>query len=199
MSNSLLLIVLLSLFSLQAAGQISPREQVAPSIQSNASLVLVPVSVTDRNGATVNGLDVKDFTVFEDKAPQPIIALSSEDAPSSVGIVFDISGSMRDKTDLAKTALRAFVGSANPEDEAFLLAVSTRPEVFSGFTSDLATLAGAVQFLKSGGSTALIDTVFEALDRMRSASRQRRALLILSDGMDNHSRHSQGELTRRAM
>ena len=189
LSKSFLAAALFPCLLLPAAGQ----------IRSNASLVLVPVTVTDRNGATVNGLDRTKFTVFEDNVPRPIVAFNSEDAPSSVGLIFDISGSMRDRLNLAKTALRAFVEDSNPEDEAFLLTVSSRPEAYSDFTSDLEALASAAQFTRAGGSTALVDTIFVGLDRIRSASHTRRALLILSDGMDNHSRHSRSELMRRAV
>ena len=189
LSKSFLAVALFPCLLLPAAGQ----------IRSNARLVLVPVTVTDRNGATVNGLDRAKFTVFEDNVPRPIVAFNSEDAPASVGLIFDISGSMRDRLNLAKTALRAFVEDSNPEDEAFLLTVSSRPEAYSDFTSDLEALASAAQFTRAGGSTALVDTIFVGLDRIRSASHTRRALLILSDGMDNHSRHSRSELMRRAV
>src|ERR1022692_2336689 len=155
--------------------------------------------LSDHRGATVNGLDRANFTVFEDKAPQAIVAFSAEDAPASIGLIFDTSGSMRDKLNVAKAALRAFVDNANSADEAFLFTVSTRPDISSAFTSDLGSLAESAHLLSAGGDTALIDTIYAGLERMRSASNPRRALLILSDGMDNHSRKSKGELMRLAM
>lgn len=168
------------------------------TIRADTRLVLVPVSVTDRNGATVDGLDRSNFTVFEDKAPQPIVAFNSEDAPTSVGLILDVSGSMRGKLGAAKAALHAFAGNANPQDQAFLFTVSTRPNTSYGFTSDLATLTSDAHILNAGGDTALIDTIYAGLERMRSAANPRRALLILSDGMDNHSRRSKAELMRLA-
>jgi Ca-activated chloride channel family protein len=171
----------------------------AQTLRVDASLVLVPVSVTDRRGATVNGLEPSNFAVFEDQAPQAIVAFSSGDAPSSVGLIFDTSGSMQGKLNVAKAALRAFVDSSNPEDEAFLFTVSTRPNTSSAFTSDLGSLVESAHFLTAGGDTALVDTVYAGLQRMRSASNPRRALLILSDGIDNHSRRSKAELMRLAM
>jgi len=168
------------------------------TIYTQSRLVLVPVAVTDEKGATVSGLDRAKFTVFEDKVPQPIVAFSAEDAPSSVGLILDASGSMRDRLNVAKAALRKFADSANPADEAFLFTVSDRPGTSSAFTSDLDALVERVRFTNGGGATALIDTVIAGLQRMRSAANQRRALLILSDGMDNHSRHSKSELIRLA-
>jgi len=168
-------------------------------MRADARLVLVPVSVTDHRGATVNGLDRSNFTVFEDKAPQAIVAFCAEDAPVSAGLILDTSGSMRGKLDIAKTVLRTFADNANSADEAFLFTVSTRPHTSSAFTSDLGSLAESAYLLSAGGDTALIDTVYTGLERMRSASNPRRSLLILSDGMDNHSRRSKGELMRLAM
>jgi Ca-activated chloride channel family protein len=189
MSRWLPLVLLLIGLPHKAAGQ----------IRADSRLVLVPVSVTDRRGATVNGLDRSNFTVFEDKAPQPIAAFCAEDAATSVGLIFDTSGSMRDKLGVAKTALRTFAGNANSADEAFLFTVSTRPDVSSAFTSDLGALVERAHLLTASGDTALIDTIYAGLERMRSASNPRRALLILSDGMDNHSRKSRSELMRLAM
>ena len=190
MSERLALLLLLLAPLPPAAGQ---------TLRATTSLVLVPVSVTDQRGATVNGLDRTNFTVFEDKLPQRIVAFSAEDAPCSVGLILDASGSMQDRLAAAKAALRAFLANANLEDEAFLLTVSSYPQVSSGFTRDLGTLAGVLPFTQASGSTALIDTIFAGLGRMQSATHSRRALLIISDGMDNHSRHSRTELLRFVM
>ena len=195
----LLLIVLLCSPLPLGAGQKAIEDGVAPTIRTDVNLVMVPVTVTDRRGATVNGLDRTNFSVFEDRVPQSIVSFSAEDAPSSVGLIFDTSGSMRDRLDAATASLRTFVENANPEDEAFLLTVSSRPEVYSGFTGDVGALTGAAQFAEARGSTALIDAVYAGLQRMRSASNARRALLIVSDGMDNHSGHSKSELMRMAV
>jgi Ca-activated chloride channel family protein len=169
------------------------------TIRTDTRLVLVPVSVTDHKGATISGLDRSNFTIFEDKAPQSIVAFCAEDAPASVGLIFDTSGSMRGKLNTAKTALQAFAENANSADEAFLFTVASRPDTSSDFTSDLGSLAEKAQFLNAGGDTALIDTIYAGLKRMRSAQNPRRALLILSDGMDNHSRRSRSALMRLAV
>jgi len=167
--------------------------------RSDASLVLVPVTVTDRNGAIVNGLPREAFTVRENGREQEIRSFSVEEEPVSIGAVFDLSGSMKESLGGARQALRALLASANPDDEAFLETVSTHPQSALGFTSDMGELLSEVAFDKARGDTALVDTIWQSLDHIRSAAHDRRALIVISDGMDNHSRHSQGELLERAM
>ena len=159
-------------------------------IRADVNLVLVPAVVTDRKGATVNGLGRNNFTVLENKVPQAIVALSSQDAPCSVGIVLDLSGSMRTKLRAATDAVRAFLQTANPEDEVFLLTVGSRPHSLSDFTADFATLQNRVVAARADGDTALVDTVYMGLNRLRSGRKGRGALLVVSDGMDNNSRYS---------
>jgi Ca-activated chloride channel homolog len=170
-----------------------------PKFRADAQMVLVPVTVTDHYGKTIEGLQRENFTVIDDQSPQHIASFSTADAPCSVGLVVDISGSMRDSLHTAKEVTRAFLGTANPEDEFLLLTVSTDPQAVSGFTKDVAAVERSVAAARPGGSTALIDTVYLGLTRMKNARRPRRALLILSDGMDNHSRYSKSELMRVAL
>jgi Ca-activated chloride channel family protein len=169
------------------------------AFHSDASLVLVPVTVTDRNGVIVNGLPREAFSVKENGKEQQIRSFGVEEDPVSIGVVFDLSGSMKGSLGGARQALRALMVSANPDDEAFLETVSTRPQSALGFTNDIGELLSEVAFEKAHGDTALVDTVWQSLDHIRSAAHQRRALIVISDGMDNHSRHSQGELLERAM
>jgi Ca-activated chloride channel homolog len=169
------------------------------AFRTSAQMVLVPVSVTDHNGKTIEGLRAKDFTILEDQVPQQIASFTAEDAPSSVGLVLDVSGSMRNSLDAAKSVAHSFFQTANPEDEFLLLTVSTQPEAISGFTTDIADLEESIGRTSPAGMTALIDTVYLGLNRMRKARQPRRALLILSDGMDNYSRYSKGELMRVAL
>jgi Ca-activated chloride channel family protein len=173
-------------------------ERVA-SIRSDVRLVLVPVTVTDRRGAVLTGLVQEHFKLFEERTPQQIASFKEEDVPCSVGVVFDVSGSMRPRLAQAKSALRAFFETANSDDEAFLMTISSAPGDMSGFTTDFGNLLDRLQFRKASGSTAFIDTVYLALDRMRSAHHARRALLVISDGMDNHSRYSKAELKNMAL
>jgi Ca-activated chloride channel family protein len=165
-------------------------------IRADVDLVLVPAVVTDRKGATVNGLSRDNFTVLENKIPQPIVSLSNQDAPCPIGIVLDLSGSMRTKLQAATDAVRAFLQTANPEDEIFLLTVGSRPHSLSDFTADFATLQNSIVGSQAGGDTALVDTVYMGLNRLRAARKGRGALLVVSDGMDNNSRYSKSELLR---
>lgn len=165
-------------------------------IRADVNLVLVPTVVTDRKGATVTGLSRDNFTVLEDRVPQSIVSLSNQDTPCSIGIVLDLSGSMRTKLRAATDALREFLETANPEDEIFLLTVGSRPHSLSGFTADFATLQNRIVGSHADGDTALVDTVYMGLSRLRSARNRRGALLVVSDGMDNNSRYSKSELLR---
>ena len=162
-------------------------------------MVLLPVTVTDRNGKAIEGLRAEDFSILDDQQPQQIVSFAGEDAACSVGVVLDISGSMRHILGPAKNIAHAFFGTANPEDEFLLLTVSSRPEALSGFTSDTTALEKIIEFTRPGGMTALVDTVYLGLSRMREARRPRRALLVVSDGVDNYSRYSGGELARVAL
>ncbi len=185
------------LFLLACELDAQPKTMPA-AFRSDSQMVLVPITVTDHNGKTVQGLRAQDFNVFEDQVPQQIMAFTSEDAPSSVGLVLDISGSMRSSLAAAKSVAQSFVKTANPADEFMLLTVSSQPEAIPGFTTDTAALQDNIAATTSGGMTALIDTLYLGLNRMRKASQPRRALLILSDGVDNYSRYSKGELMRVA-
>ena len=189
----------LAFFLLLACGGLNAQSALPAAFRSDTHMVLVPVTVTDHNGKTVEGLRAADFKVLEDQVAQPIVSFTSEDAPCSVGLVLDISGSMRNSLEAAKGVAQAFFQAANPQDEFLLLTVSTQPDTLTGFTSDIADLEESIGRTSPGGMTALIDTVYLGLNRMRKARNPRRALLVLSDGMDNYSRYSKGELMREAL
>jgi Ca-activated chloride channel homolog len=168
--------------------------------RANTQIVLVPVTVTDRNGKSIEGLQAKDFNIVEDQVSQQIVSFGSDDAPCSVGVVLDVSGSMRNALKAAKLVAQSFTQTANPEDEFLLLTVSTRPDAIAGFTTDIVDVRESIERASpTSGMTALIDTVYLGLNSMRKAGRPRRALLILSDGMDNYSRYSKSELLRVAL
>jgi Ca-activated chloride channel family protein len=185
--------LLLSMSGTGAAGA------AAPEFSTTSQMVLVPVTVTDRNARNVQGLRAEDFAIFDNQVSQRIVSFGTDDAPCSVVVVLDISGSMQRALAGAKDMLRAFLGTANPADEFLLLTVSTQPATLSRFTTDTAVLEQSMDFTRPGGLTSLIDTVYLGLTRMREARFPRRALLILSDGMDNHSRYSQSELMSVAL
>ena len=170
-----------------------------PTFRTTSQLVLVPVTVTDRKAKTVEGLRANDFSIFDNQTPQQIVSFGSDDAPSSIAVVLDVSGSMQKSLAAARNVLKAFIGASNPADEFLLLTVSTAPAALSGFTTDVSALQDSISYTRPGGLTSLIDTSYMALAQMRKARQPRRALLILSDGIDNHSRYSQRELMNVAL
>jgi Ca-activated chloride channel homolog len=182
-----------------ANGQFREAMFDAPKFNADAKMVLVPTTVMDRRGAIVTGLHADAFTVMQDNLPQRIASFGEQDVAASIGVVFDTSGSMRSVLPQAKTVLRTFFEASNPEDEAFLFTVSSKPNLDSAFTQDFNSLVDHMIFTGAGGSTALVDTLYAALLQSRSAHNPRKAILVISDGMDNHSRYSAGELVAAAL
>lgn len=166
------------------------------AIRVGVNLVLVPVTVTDRNSKAVTDLDKQHFTVFEDGVEQSLLSFSNDDSPCSIGLVLDLSGSMRNKISPMRAAIRTFVDSTDIQDEFSLTTFSDHPDLQTEFTSDVPSIANQLLVARVGGSTALIDAVYVALQRMKFARHPRRALLVISDGQDNYSRYSEKDLLR---
>jgi Ca-activated chloride channel family protein len=175
------------------------RSPDRPQFRADTRLILVPVTVTDGRGSSIPGLRADTFTVLDNRRPQPIVAFYSEDKPSSIGIVLDVSGSTKGILDQEKAAVRAFLESSNPEDDFFLMTVSTSPRVLADRIDDPGEIDNLLLWERAGGDTALCDTVYFALHQARSRPKSRRALLVISDGMDNHSRYSKQELMREVV
>jgi Ca-activated chloride channel family protein len=169
------------------------------TLRADSTLVLVPVTVVNRRGAIVNGLGKESFSVTEDGVRQQIRSFSESDEPVSMGVVLDLSASMAGVLETAKESLRALLDDTNPDDEMFLNTVSTRPSLGSGFTRDLGGILQRVALETARGDTALIDTIYASLHQLRTGVHGRKALLIVSDGMDNHSRYSKQELVEYAV
>jgi Ca-activated chloride channel family protein len=142
----------------------------------------------------VTGLDKENFQLFEGKEKQDIQHFSSEDAPVSIGIIFDMSGSMTDKIERAREAVVEFCRSANPQDEFFMITFSDQPRLAAGFTSNPDDIQNKLIFTAPKGRTALLDALYLGMHKMKEAKNQRKALLIISDGGDNHSRYTEQEL-----
>ena len=183
--------------------EIVPRakrgEAVSPdtprgNIRVDSTLVLIPVTVTDPLNRFVTGLDRENFRLFEDKNEQKVTHFASEDAPLSVGVVFDTSGSMGSKLDKSRQAVSQFFKTANPEDEFFLVQFNDRPEMVVDFTTHLEEIQNRLTFTQSKGRTALLDAVYLALHNMKKGRNPRKALLIISDGGDNSSRYTESEI-----
>jgi len=160
----------------------------------DVNLVLVPVTITDPMNRLVTGLDKENFTVFEGKEQQELRTFSSEDAPVSIGVIFDMSGSMSSKIERAREAVIEFFKTANPQDEFFLIAFADKPEEVSDFTSSVEDIQNKLVYTVPKGRTALLDAIYLGVSKMRQAKYQKKALLIISDGGDNHSRYTEGEI-----
>jgi Ca-activated chloride channel family protein len=164
------------------------------TIRKNVELVLVPVTVTDESNRIVTGLDQQNFQLYEDKRPRPIKHFWSEDAPVSVGIVLDVSGSMRTKIDRARDAVMALLKASNPQDEFFLTTFADKPALLHDFTFDVEEIEAQLLTMVPKGRTSLLDAIAMAVNNMKSARYQRRALVIISDGGDNRSRYTEKEI-----
>jgi Ca-activated chloride channel family protein len=157
-------------------------------------LVLVPVTITDPLNRLVTGLDKDNFQLFEGSSKEEIKSFSSEDAPVSLGVIFDSSGSMNSKMDRAKDAVTEFFKSANPQDEFFMVTFSDEPEMVAGFTSSVDEITDKLIYTIPQKRTALLDAIYMGVSKMRQAKYPKKALLIISDGGDNHSRYTENEI-----
>ncbi|HZB88809.1 MAG TPA: VWA domain-containing protein [Terracidiphilus sp.] len=163
-------------------------------LRLNVDMVLVPVTVTDPLNRLVTGLEKEDFKVFENNSAQPISSFASEDAPVSIGIVFDLSGSMSGKLVRARESILQFIKTANPEDEFFVIGFNDRPELIEDFTNSTEDIEARLATVKSGHLTALLDAIYFGVEKMKEAKHERKALLVVSDGGDNRSRYTEGEV-----
>jgi Ca-activated chloride channel family protein len=179
----------------------NPLDSVDPSLRTHTrpmkvdvSLVLIPVTITDPMNRLVTGLDKENFEIFENKDQQELKSFSSEDAPVSIGVIFDMSGSMSSKIERAREAVIEFFKTANPQDEFFMIAFADKPEEVSDFTSSVDDIQGKLVYTVPKGRTALLDGIYLGVNKMRQAKYPKKALLIISDGGDNHSRYTEGEI-----
>ena len=160
----------------------------------DVDLVLVPVTICDPMNRLVTGLDKDNFSVFEGKEAQEIRHFSSEDAPVSLGVIFDMSGSMSSKIERAREAVMEFFKTANPQDEFFMITFSDKPQEISDFTQSVEEIQGRLLYTIPKGRTALLDAIYLGVSKMRQAKYTKKSLLIISDGGDNHSRYTEGEI-----
>ncbi len=175
----------------------SAAERFAASVQ--ARLVLIPITVTDRDGKSITDLQPEHFRVFDNSELRPVVSLAREDAPVSMGVVMDLSGSMADKIVPAISAVRAVTESAEPDDEAFLITFADRPEMRARLTRDVKSVVNGMALARAQGATALIDAVYLALHKVKDGVNPRKTLVVISDGGDNNSRFQESELLSRAM
>jgi VWFA-related protein len=187
----------------QSQPQVQPRPKLGASVEppkrssvlrSDSNLVLVPVTVCDPFNRPVTGLEKEHFKVFDDKVEQTITHFAMDDEPVAVGLVFDISGSMGPKLQKSRLAAAEFFKTANLEDEFFLVWFNDQPRLEVPLTRDVEEIQNHLTFAQSKGRTALLDAIFLAMHEMKKSKKNRKALLIISDGGDNSSRYSEAEV-----
>jgi len=160
----------------------------------SVDVVLVPVTVTDEKNRSVTKLDRENFVLFEQNKRQDIRYFSAEDAPLSIAVLFDVSKSMTEKLDTERAALVEFFKNANPEDEYFAITFSDRPRTLANSTQSIDELQTKLLSVQPGGPTAMLDAIYLAEAKLRSARYQRKAIVIFSDGGDNASHYTLREI-----
>ncbi len=190
------------------SAQEKPGEKQAPTTSSppqeagdiniiNSDLISLTVTVTDTYGRFVTGLNKSAFTVLDDKEPQEITFFSSEDAPISLGVIFDVSGSMSgDKVSRAREALTRFVETSHNSDEYFLIGFNSRAQLLHERTRDSSAVLDKLTFVQTKGQTALYDACYLGVEKVTRGTHKKRAVLLISDGQDNSSRYTFSELRR---
>jgi Ca-activated chloride channel family protein len=177
-------------------GAQNQKRSQPPLFKVGVETVFVKISVTDPLNRYVTGLEREHFKVYEDKVEQSITYFSQEAAPISVGLIFDVSGSMKDNTNIkkAKSAIVRFLQSGSPEDEYFLITFNQKTNLLQSFTAQSSTVQNDVAIQKPGGRTALYDAVYMGLDQVKRGRNDKKALILITDGEDNSSRYSPSEV-----
>ena len=170
------------------------------SIKKDVNLVVLHVSVVNDRGQFVPGLKQSDFRVMEDKSDQTISVFSQEDVPVSMGLVIDNSGSMRDKRPQVNAAALTLVKTSNPQDEAFVVNFNDDfyLDTVHDFTSDVNEMRDALERIDARGSTALYDAVIGSLDHLKKGAKDKKVLLVVTDGVDNASRRTLANVVQEA-
>ena len=195
-------VVIMAMSSLLYAQQPSPTVEPTPDdpgapVRIKTDLVTLTLTVTDLFGRYVSGLTKKAFAITDNNQDQDITFFSDSDAPVSVGILFDVSGSMGgEKITKARKALSRFIATNHPMDEYFLIAFNSRAQLLLDRTRDGDAVLDKLTLVKPGNNTALYDAVYLGIERVTRGSHNKRALLIISDGQDNASRYNFGEVRR---
>ncbi len=181
------------------SGPAALKAHANETIRVDVNLTLIPLTVTDPMNRLVTGLEKNNFYLYEKGSVGPeqlqtIKTFSTEDAPVTIGIVLDLSGSMTGKFNRSRQSLHAFLKTANPQDEFFVVGFNDRPELMEDFTSSVDDIDARLMLAKPAKRTALLDAIYFAINKMKDAKYQRKALLVISDGGDNRSRYTENEV-----
>jgi Ca-activated chloride channel homolog len=180
-----------------AAAQQKPGNELEGPVIVNTDLITLTVTVTDTYGRYVSGLGKGAFTVLDEKQPQEITYFSDDDSPVSVGVIFDVSGSMGgDKIKRARDALGKFIQTSHNSDEYFLIAFNSRAQLLLDKTRDGNAVLDKLTFVQTRNNTALYDACYLGVEKVQRGAHPKRALLLISDGQDNNSRYTFNELRR---
>ena len=174
--------------------QTAKGPETVPGIQVDVDLTLVNATVSDGSNATISGLESKHFQVWEDKVEQKIEYFSSEERPVSIGVIFDVSGSMQEKIAAARRAVAAFLEASNSQDEFFLVQFNDHAELAEPFTRDISKLQTQLIFNRTKGMTAIYDAVYLGLETLKESGNAKKALLLVTDGEDNYSRYRESDI-----
>jgi Ca-activated chloride channel homolog len=175
-------------------GKDALKARAGERIRVNVNLVLVPLTVTDPMDRLVTGLEKDNFFIYENNHQETIKSFSTEDAPVSIGVIFDLSGSMSNKVIRARDSILEFMKTSNPQDEFFVVGFNDRPELIEDFSSSVDQIEARLAIVRAEHRTALLDAIYFGLNKMKQAKYERKALLIVSDGGDNRSRYTEGEV-----
>src|SRR5687768_4080285 len=180
-----------------ATGQQKPGQELSGPLIVNTDLITFTVTVTDTYGRFVSGLNKSAFTVLDEKKPQEITYFSDDDSPVSVGVIFDVSGSMSgDKVKRARDALSKFIQTSHDSDEYFLIAFNSRAQLLLDRTRDGDSVLNKLTFVETKSQTALYDACYLGVEKVQRGQHTKRALLLISDGQDNNSRYTFNELRK---
>jgi VWFA-related protein len=172
----------------------SNTERPVATFRAHADLVLIPVTVTDTLNRFVLGFQKQDFQLFEDDVEQNLTLFSGEDAPLSVGVLFDESGSMGDKLRTSRDAAVQLLSTLDKEDEAFLVEFADLAKVSIGFTGHAQEIQTVLKNAQAGGLTAMLDAIDAGLIEMKKAKNSRKAIVVVSDGGDNRSHYTAAQI-----
>jgi Ca-activated chloride channel family protein len=173
----------------------NPASDSQDKIRLETKLVSLTVTVSDPFGRFVTGLTQENFSVYDDNVQQEIAIFSDDDAPITLGIVYDVSGSMNNLTNRCFEALKRFFHTSHEDDEYFVIAFNDKPQLVQNFTTSPNEILSRTIFVKAKGNTALYDAVYLATEKVKQGRHAKKALLIISDGEENNSRYSGGELS----